>query len=232
MTIVTQNSKHVSLPDYHHILSCIPDATLYQIKTTVMITLKNLKPILGSILMMLITSQVSVAQNFSLNNAASKLTIDGTSNIHDWQITSEDQQGKMVAVVDEGQLVKISQLDFSVKAEGLKSGKGGMDKNTYKALNTDKHKNISFSLKNVENIDCTTTGKCKVTANGNLTIAGNTKPIELVFDAKVNGNSIVLTGTKTLKMTDFKVDPPKAMLGTITTGDEVTIKFNSAYNKQ
>lgn len=197
-----------------------------------MYTLKILKPILGSILMLLITSQVSVAQNYSLNNAASKITIDGTSNIHDWQITSEEQQGKLVAVVDEGQLVKINQLDFSVKAEGLKSGKGGMDKNTYKALNTDKYRDISFSLTKVNSVDCTTTGNCKVTLNGNLTIAGTTKPVDLVLDAKVNGNSIVLSGNKKFKMTEFKIDPPKALFGTITTGDEVNIKFNTVFNKQ
>ncbi len=124
-----------------------------------MYTFKNFKSILGSILMLLITSQVSVTQNYSLDSAASKLTIDGTSNIHDWTITSENQKGKLVAEVDKAQLAKISQLDFSVKAEGLKSGKGGMDKNTYIALKTDKYQDISFSLKKVNSIDCTTTGK-------------------------------------------------------------------------
>lgn len=191
-----------------------------------------MKPILASFLILFLTSQISVAQNFSLNNKASKITIDGTSNIHDWQITSEEQQGNLVAVVDEGQLVKIDQLNFSVKAEGLKSGKGGMDKNTYKALKTDKNKEILFSLKKVNNIDCTNPGNCKVTVNGNLTIAGTTKPIDLIFNAKVNGNMIQLSGTKNLKMTDFKVDPPTAMFGTITTGDEVIIKFSTTFNKQ
>ena len=32
-------------------------------------------------------------------------------------------------------------------------------------------------------------------------------------------------------MTEFKVDPPTAMFGTITTGDEVNVKFQAVYTK-
>ena len=42
-------------------------------------------------------------------------------------------------------------------------------------------------------------------------------------------NKVVLKGEKTFKMTEFKIDPPKALLGTITTGDEITIKFNTIF---
>ncbi|MFO8148169.1 MAG: YceI family protein [Bacteroidota bacterium] len=194
-------------------------------------TLKNLKLLLASIMMMVVTTQISVAQTFSVNNTASNLIIEGTSNIHDWEMEAKDQQGKLTAELSDGQLVKLTQLDFIVKAESLESGKGGMDKNTYKALNTDKYKTITYKLTEVKNIDCTTTGNCKVTATGNLTISGTTKPVEIIFDAKVNGNKIVLSGSKSLKMTDFKIDPPKAMFGTITTGDEVIIKFETVFTK-
>ena len=32
-------------------------------------------------------------------------------------------------------------------------------------------------------------------------------------------------------MTDYKIDPPKALLGTIKTGDDVLIKFNTILKK-
>lgn len=194
-------------------------------------TLKNLKLVFGSILLMIVTAQISIAQTYTLNNTASSLKIDGTSNIHDWQIDAKEQQGKMVVELDNGQLVKISQLDFTVKAESLKSGKSGMDKNTYKALNTDKHKQITYKLNKVNNLDCVTTGNCKVTTTGTLTIAGNSRPIDITFDAKVTDDKITFTGNKAIKMSEFKIDPPTAMFGTITTGDQVTIKFTSTFNK-
>lgn len=194
-------------------------------------TLKNLKLVFGSALLMIVTAQISIAQTYNLNNSASTLKVEGTSNVHDWEIDAKEQQGKLIAELADGQLVKISQLEFNVKAESLKSGKSGMDKNTYKALNTDKHKQITYKMNKVNNIDCVTTGNCKLTTSGTLTIAGNSRPIDITFDAKVTGDKITLTGSKALKMSEFKVDPPTAMFGTITTGDQVTIKFTSTFNK-
>lgn len=196
-----------------------------------MSTFKNLWIVTGTFLIMVFSAPV-MAQTFSLNNGASNLKVEGTSNLHDWEITAKEMQGNLKAQIENGQLVEINQLDFSVVAESLKSGKGGMDKNTYKALNTDKYKTINYELLKVNNLDCTSKTECKVTTTGYLTIAGTKKQVELVFDAKVTGDKVVLTGNKKIKMTDFKVDPPTAMFGTITTGDEVNVKFQAAYTKK
>ncbi|UJH90838.1 YceI family protein [Antarcticibacterium sp. 1MA-6-2] len=194
-------------------------------------TLKNIKLVVGTVLMMVVTAQFSIAQTYNLNNTASTLKVEGTSNVHDWEVVAKDQKGKLVAEFADGQLVKISQLEFAVQAESLKSGKSGMDKNTYKALKTDSNKDITYKLNKVNNIDCVTAGSCKVTTSGTLTIAGTSKPVEITFDAKVTGDKVTLTGSKSLKMTEFKVDPPTAMFGTITTGDQVNIKFQSTFSK-
>ena len=145
-------------------------------------------------------------------------------------IIAENQQGKLLADFEDGKLTRIQQLDFIVIAESLKSGKSGMDKNTYKALNTEKYKQITFKLSKVNNINCSG-DVCKVSVNGNLTISGSTKPINISFDMKIEESKISLIGSKTIKMTDFGVDPPKAMFGTITTGDAIDIKFHSIFKK-
>lgn len=193
--------------------------------------LKQLKLVFGSLLMMIFTLQISQAQTYQLSNATSTLVVDGTSNIHDWQINAENQQGKLTADFEDGKLTKIQQLDFSVTAESLKSGKSGMDKNTYKALNTSKYKHIVFKLTKVNSITSSGSNTFKVATTGSLMIAGATKPIDITFDVKVEGSKISLSGSKTLKMTDFGVDPPKAMFGTITTGDAIDIKFDSNFTK-
>ena len=194
-------------------------------------TKKNLWVVVGSFLMMVFSTQNIWSQTFNINNSASKVVVAGTSNIHDWEMTGNDFQGILKAELADGQLVKIDQLHFAVVAESLKSGKGGMDKNTYKALKTDDNKRITYQLQKVNNIDCVSNSSCKVTTTGYLTIAGTKKQVEVVFDAKVAGDKIVLTGEKKIKMTDFQVDPPTAMFGTITTGDEVNVKFNITYLK-
>lgn len=168
-------------------------------------------------------------QEFSLNNATSHLTVFGTSNVHDWDVKAEKQSGKMI--LDLTDKPRITQLNVTVVAESLKSGRGGMDKNTYKALKTDKFKNISFELKDVKSISEVGTGTYKVSAMGDLTIAGATKRVAVDFTIEVTSNQALIKGKKKLKMTDYGITPPKALLGTITTGDEITIEFNTILNK-
>ncbi|MHA6278708.1 YceI family protein [Salinimicrobium sp. CAU 1759] len=194
-------------------------------------TTKNLWLVIGSFLMMVFSATPLVAQTFNVNNGASSLKVEGTSNIHDWEMNAKELQGSMKVQMEDGQLVQLDQLQFAVIAESLKSGKGGMDKNTYKALNTDDHKRITYELASVKNLDCTSKTSCKITTNGVLTISGTKKNVEVIFDAKVAGDKITLTGNKKIKMTEFKVDPPTAMFGTITTGDDVNIKFQTVFTK-
>ena len=194
-------------------------------------TKKNFWVFIGCFLTVIFSAQIVSGQTFNIDKGASKVIVEGTSNIHDWEVTSNDFQGNLHAELSDGQLVQIDQLEFAVVAESLKSGKSGMDKNTYKALRTDSNKRITYQLQKVNNIDCVSNNSCKVTTTGFLSIAGTKKQVDLVFDAKVTGDKIVFTGEKKLKMTDFKVDPPTAMFGTITTGDEVNVKFNITYLK-
>jgi len=194
-------------------------------------TKQNFLLTIGSLFILILTTQISVAQTFKINNPASKIEVLGTSNIHDWEILAKDLQGTINIELENGQLVKISQLDFSVIAESLKSGKGGMDKNAYKALNTDDYKTIVYKLGKVNNIDCTSKSQCKITTSGYLTIAGIKKPIEITFDSKISDGNIVLSGNKAIKMSNFNIDAPTAMFGTITTGDDVNIKFQAVFTK-
>ena len=194
-------------------------------------TLRSLQLALGTLVMAFFITLPAAAQTFTVNKTGSSIKVVGTSNIHDWTITSETFQGSMTATVENDQLLKLSNLEFTVPAESLKSGKGGMDKNTYKALNTKTHKNITYKLEKVKSLEGQPAGKCKIHTSGYLTIAGTKKPVDVVFDATVSANKIILTGSKEIKMTDYKVDPPKAMMGTITTGDAVTVGLKATFTK-
>lgn len=178
-------------------------------------------------LFFLTTIAFSQQSNVILNE--SKLFVYGTSNVHDWHVEATKMEGIGEFEITENNLQKIKNLTFTVPSESLKSGKGGMDTNTYKALKTNTYKNIHFKLVHVTNITKNTDNTFLVETVGDLTICGVTKRINQVFNVKMIGNKIVLKGKQKLDMTLFGVEPPKALLGTIKTGKLVTIEFNITY---
>ncbi len=185
--------------------------------------------IILSLVFLLSVPLKSFSQQYQLNNPSSDLKIYGTSSLHDWHEEVEEQKGSIS--IDNSNELKINALKLEVISESLKSGKRGMDKNTYKALKTDTYKTITYQLTEVKSITKTSNQNYKVEAYGNLTITGVTKKVQLNFELVLTDKNINLKGEKTFKMTDFNIDPPTALLGTITTGDEVTIKFNTVFNK-
>lgn len=173
---------------------------------------------------------VTTAQTYKFSSGEGEVTVTGTSTLHDWEEVAEQKSGS-ITLDNTGELPKINSLKFTVEAESLKSGKGAMDKNTYKALNTDDYKQIVFELKQVKSISpvVSTTNKYRVVATGNLTISGTTNTIDLPFNMTVTNGKVLLEGKKPLKMTDYNIEPPKALLGTITTGNEVEVHFNTVW---
>ena len=183
------------------------------------------RSIIGIAIMFLGISSSLYAQEYTLDSQKSSLIVYGTSNIHDWEIDAENQTGTLA--IETANKLQIKKLNIVLEVEGLKSGKGGMDKNTYKALNLKKYTTIEFQFLSTEEVSELKNGSYSFKTKGNLKISGVTKMISLEFILHKNDNEVKLVGEKTIKMTDFNVDPPKALLGTIKTGNEVTIKFNT-----
>ncbi|MBO2543224.1 YceI family protein [Salegentibacter sp. BDJ18] len=192
--------------------------------------LKSYQVILTGVFFMLLTAGSMFGQNFKMDNS-SEIIVEGTSNIHDWEMKATSKQGGATITTEDGKLTGISKLQVSVPAESLESGKGGMDKNAYKALNTNKHKNIEFKLDEVKKIEANGSNSYKVNGLATLKISGVSKQVPVEFTAKLNGNKLEINGEESLNMTNYKIDPPTAMFGTITTGEEVTIKFKSTFSK-
>lgn len=153
------------------------------------------------------------------------IVVAGTSNLHDWTASAEKVNGNFKVKVDNGKIAAVNAVDVKVDTKSLKSSKGGiMDSKIQDALNAKKNPTISF--KSTGGTVNEKSGSYKITANGVLTIAGVSQNVIVDALGKVLPNGdIEFTGTKKIKMTDYKVEPPTAMLGTLTTGDEVTLTF-------
>ncbi|AEV33840.1 hypothetical protein Oweho_2882 [Owenweeksia hongkongensis DSM 17368] len=160
------------------------------------------------------------AQEYTVDNNLSSVYINGTSSLHDWTETVETINGALRADVEDGKLVKLRSLHLTIPVKSIKSGKSGMDKNTYVALKEEKYPEIKYALKTYK-IEGST-----VKLTGDLSVAGVTKSITTQVESRVKEGQVELTGDIAFKMTAFGVDPPTAVMGTIKTGDEVEIKFH------
>ncbi|MHA7843708.1 MAG: YceI family protein [Winogradskyella sp.] len=174
-----------------------------------------------------VISAVAYSQDYKLDNDTSFMKIEGTSSLHDWHINVEKQAGNIV--LEQSETVSVKGLNLTVESESLKSGKSRMDKNTYKALETDDYKKITFKLKKTTEIKSLGDNTYEVKGIGQLTIVGNTKDITMTLKIEIKDDMVLLSGKNEIKMTDFGVEPPTALLGTIKTGDAITITYKTTF---
>ncbi|WP_234111611.1 MULTISPECIES: YceI family protein [Chryseobacterium] len=151
------------------------------------------------------------AQKISSNNV--KTTVSGTSTLHDWTMTST--AGTFSGTVSGN---AITDVKYHLGSKTLKSGKGAMDSNAYKAIQADKFPSITFAATSV-NIG-------KGTITGKLTVTNVTKTVEFPVTVAKNGNSYTITGTESIKMTEYGITPPSFMMNTVKTGDEIKVTVN------
>jgi hypothetical protein len=152
--------------------------------------------------------------------------IKGSSNLHDWESKANEVRCNAPALLDKGTLNAIQALYLEIPVKTIKSAKGSiMDGKTYDALKADYYPNISFKLERINKIGKSGDGY-DVSASGYLFIAGTTNKTDMYVRAKVGADGgVTFTGSKKLKMTDYKIKPPTALMGTLTTGDDIEIVF-------
>lgn len=171
---------------------------------------------INQVLILLLFLTVGLINAQTITAKSSKTTINGTSSIHDWTMTAN--AATFVGTVSGN---AISNVKLVIAAKNLKSEKGSMMNNkAYKALKADEQPNITFTAASLP------VGKTNV--SGRLTIAGVTKAISLPVNVVKNGNSYNITGTETLKMSDYGMETP-GFLG-VHTGDAVTVTVNVVAN--
>src|SRR5690606_20557184 len=122
---------------------------------------------------LLLFAHTGMAQG-ALQVKANKMSVQGSSTLHDWEseITKADLKGEIL--VNNSQLKEVKNLEVKIPVESIKSTKGKMmDSKTYDAFNSSKNPYIVYTLKDAKvNPDGTIDG------NGTLTMAGVTKPMQ------------------------------------------------------
>ena len=185
----------------------------------------KIKLILLNALIVLVFT-VNAQQKYKLAESTSKLIVEGTSSVHDWTMNSTDFSSTVQFEIENGILVKISDVNFSCPSKKIVSDNSIMNSKTQKALKSEDHPNIIFkfiSIKSLTNQKNDFSGEI----TGTLSIAGKSKQIVFPFSGKVDPNGIIyVKGIVPIKMTDYNIEPPTAMMGALKTGDEVKINYS------
>jgi hypothetical protein len=185
-----------------------------------------------------------------IGRPGSKMRIEGTANIihPTWQIESP-MIGGMIEVgpgfpTEPGQAATPGKIEASgnafmsvrsfksVTSDG-KPDSDRMDEVTYEHLKEAQFNRITYKLTELilKEVPKAKDAPYVFDSTGDLTVAGTTKTIKMpvnilpVVDPKVN--KLEITGSITVKMTDFKVAPVdiNLVVGHITTGDDVKLVF-------
>ena len=169
-----------------------------------------------------LTAQQAKAQTAYTVAPGSQITVEGTSNLHDWTMNASKFSCDGKLMVANGQLKDIAALTFVLPVKNLKSKESLMDTRAYKALNEESFDKMIFRLSDATVVDA----QKLVKVTGNLTIAGVTKLVTLQSNYMISGDeSITFKASKIIKMSDFKVKAPSFMMGALKTGDDLTINI-------
>ena len=160
-----------------------------------------------------------------------KVSIHGTSNLHDWDEKVGIISGNSSVNWNSDGSFDVETVSIKMDVRSIKSDKGSvMDNNTYKALKGEKHPQILFDLKTTLKTMQFRSVKM-IAAKGNLTIAGVTRPIEMLVKVFLpDKGKMSFEGSQVIKMTDYGISPPTAIFGTLKTGNVITLKFKINFN--
>jgi len=155
-----------------------------------------------------------------------EIVINGSSNIQSWSAEVEDLSGTFILQIEEGKIIDIGNVDIRMEGESIQGSEGRMMNNKiYEALDTDNHQEISFLLRDVLSL-AENPGTAIVSARGVITVAGVSRVVEMNITGQLlSDGKVVFEGKQDLKMSDFRMDPPRAMFGALRTRDEVEVEY-------
>jgi len=163
------------------------------------------------------------AQNISIDTETSRLWIEGSSNVNRFQCRA----ARYTTDVEPPTKDTTAQVEVDVAVEGFDCGKRRMNRDLYETLLSNRHPFISFEYKSTESMNFSKeTDTYILIVNGTLSVAGFTNDIRFPLTAKVIENGRMrATGQVALKMTNYNVEPPSALLGLVRVNDELTVHF-------
>lgn len=170
--------------------------------------------------------------------------IEGTSTMHDWHVVSKIIAGSLElgpefspdpAKAKAGAKIP-AKATLQIPVKSLKSVQkdgtpysNAMDNIMYEKLLADQFRAISYTLTELvlKEAPKDAAGPFLFDTKGDLAVAGVTNNLSIPVEMTVDGKNLKFAGKISLKMTEFKIEPPAPAIagGMIKTGDEVHLSL-------
>jgi len=155
----------------------------------------------------------------------SRVWIQGTSTTRGYRCESTSVQGTAAATTASlAELRSIPRAEVTVALASLDCRNGTMNGHMRRALKADANPTIRFQATSI----AVTPGEGGAAArmSGDLTIAGQTRPVTIEGTVVEESGQLRVRGTEQINMTEYGVRPPSLMLGTMRVRPLVTVGFD------
>lgn len=157
---------------------------------------------------------------------SSEMTVYGDSNVRSWTMDVTQINGTVDLTTANEELPSIQKINVEVPVQKVVSEKDRLQRHAHEALKKEEHPTITFTSSDVQVAEAQA-DSFSVVAKGNLTIAGETRSIELTAKGIQQGDSsLTVAGRHELKLTTYDVERPSLMFGAIKVDDPVQIGFD------
>ena len=179
--------------------------------------------------------EVVYSQITYIPDSSSRLWVEGRSNINEFECQANQYSGK-ASLIDSNEQIEFIQeeqgrvfLQVEIRVDGFECGKNRMNRDLQDALKSSEFPEITFLFGSAEILEMPSENDqaFDLEVSGFLTVAGNTRNIRFNTRAFfLEANKVRAIGNTTIKMSDYDVTPPTALMGLIKANDELTVNFD------
>ncbi|MCC5940189.1 MAG: YceI family protein [Balneolaceae bacterium] len=201
--------------------------------------MKTASTILTVLLLVVLTISTAMEEAFSrqvtyIPEEVSKLWIEGRSNINEFECQANQYIGEATLFdnPDPEFLLDVNDrlyLKVEIRVDGFECGRSRMNRDLQQALKSDEFPEIVFVFDNATMLNGPHEPEdaFEIEVHGSLTVAGNTKNIRFVTKAYyLEHDKVRAIGKTTIRMSDFGVEPPTALMGLVKADDELSVNFD------
>ena len=202
-----------------------------------MLTKNILNPTTGLMLVLLASSFTPTSTPLSYRILQdSRLFLEGTTNVNTFVckcacVQSFPRLQFEMEVKEEGQKAVFDEAGLNIRTTDLDCGNRNMNKDLHESLKASQYPSIAIVIQEAGlKSGAVLAGGHEwtyITAKAQLTVAGVERSARLKIKAQQTGpGTYRFLSQYTIKMTDFNIEPPTAMLGLIKVNDRIEIHFD------